>query len=93
MGLSFILFRLHGRTILTSWCRLDGQNAALKGGHMKTIQVFSPFLAAFLIVAVPGFAREKSNEELAMVAQNPEANLVSLPLQDNMTRRWWSTKS
>ena len=60
---------------------------------MKTIQVFSTFLAAFLIVAAPGFAREKSNEELAMVAQNPVANLVSLPLQDNMTRRWWGTKS
>ena len=91
--MSFILLRLHGRTILTSWCRLDGQNAALKGGHMKTIQVFSTFLAAFLIVAAPGFAREKSNEELTMEAQNPVANLVSLPLQDNMTRRWWDTKS
>ncbi len=42
---------------------------------MKTIQVFSRFLAAFLIVAAPGFAREKSNKVLAMEAQNPVVNL------------------
>jgi hypothetical protein len=56
----------------------------IKGERMKRLQVLFTVLTGFLMISAPGHAQEKSSEDLAMEAQNPVAELVSLPLQNNM---------
>jgi hypothetical protein len=48
--------------------------------------LFSLFSALFLIMvcAAPLRAAEESNEALAKAAQNPVANLISVPFQNNI---------
>lgn len=49
--------------------------------NMRT--VFIPILVFFLLITGVCFAKERSDSDLAKQAQNPIANLISLPLQNN----------
>ena len=52
---------------------------------MRVIALLFSFiaLAALGLVAAPAWAAEQSAEELAKAAQNPVANMISLPFQNN----------
>ncbi len=50
---------------------------------MKTTSLFVALSLAFVIIGGPVFGQEASQSDLAKQAQNPIANLISLPLQNN----------
>ena len=54
---------------------------------MQTVPLLV-ILAAVLILPVPATAQETAVEELAKQSQNPVANMISQPLQNNTTFDW-----
>ncbi|MCZ6617252.1 MAG: neuromedin U [Gammaproteobacteria bacterium] len=50
---------------------------------MKTERIRTALLVFLIFAAAPGYAQEQSNSDLAKKAQNPIANLISLPFQNN----------
>ena len=50
---------------------------------MKAGRIRTALLAFLLFTAAPGYSQEQSESDLARQAQNPIANLISLPLQNN----------
>ena len=56
---------------------------------MKTLLRRKPYLAALIVLGITAFthpvrADEQGTQELAKAAQNPVANMISLPLQNNI---------
>mgnify|MGYP001812248515 CR=1 FL=1 len=50
---------------------------------MKTKTICIALLMLTVFAAAPGYTQDKNNADLAKQAQNPIANLISLPLQNN----------
>jgi len=51
---------------------------------MATKIVFTFLILVALLISAPIWAEEQSAEELAKVSQNPVANIISVPFQNNM---------
>lgn len=51
--------------------------------NSKTLLIFAMMLVALGLIAVSAWAAEQSAEELAKASQNPIANMISLPFQNN----------
>ena len=53
---------------------------------MRISSMFSAFIAmlSLVLIAAPGWAAEQSAEELAKAAQNPIADMISLPFQNDL---------
>ena len=52
---------------------------------MKKFYIFETLIFVFIFAATNIFAQEKTAEELAKMSQNPLANMMSFPTQDNTT--------
>src|SRR5208283_251275 len=50
---------------------------------IKTLLLIVVMLIALVLITAPAWAEEQSEEELAKAAQNPIANMISLPFQNN----------
>ena len=50
---------------------------------IKTLLLTVVMLVALVLIAAPAWAAEQSEEELAKAAQNPIANMISVPFQNN----------
>ena len=50
---------------------------------MKAEGIRTALMAFVILTAAPGYTQEQSQSDLAKKAQNPIANLISLPLQNN----------